>query len=61
MFYRRKVLQRSSGIDDPGSVLGHLAITLLIAWIACYFCIWKGIRWTGKVSVSLLKLFYRTA
>jgi len=45
------VLQLSSGIDSPGSVVGHLAITLLIAWTACYFCTWKGIRWTGKVCV----------
>jgi len=58
--YRRNVLQRSSGIDNPGSVVGHLAITLLIAWIACYFCIWKGIRWTGKVSASFLKMIYVT-
>jgi len=49
------VLQRSSGIDNPGSVLGHLAITLLIAWTACYFCIWKGIRWTGKVICIMFR------
>lgn len=45
---RRRALQISSGIEEIGSVRWELAGTLLLVWIICYFCIWKGVRWTGK-------------
>lgn len=35
-----------------GTVHWDLALCLLLAWIICYFCIWKGIKSTGKASTA---------
>ncbi|KAL3880187.1 hypothetical protein ACJMK2_032450 [Sinanodonta woodiana] len=48
-FWERKVLQLSTGIGQPGTVKWDLALCLLLAWIVVYFCIWKGIKSSGKV------------
>lgn len=48
-FWERRALMISSGIEEIGNVRWELAGTLLLVWILCYFCIWKGVRWTGKV------------
>jgi len=47
---RRRTLMISSGIEDVGSIRWELAGTLAVVWIMCYFCIWKGVKWTGKVK-----------
>nr|XP_040147414.1 sodium- and chloride-dependent taurine transporter [Ictidomys tridecemlineatus] len=46
---RRNVLSLSSGIDEPGTLKWDLALCLLLVWLVCFFCIWKGVRSTGKV------------
>uniref|UniRef100_A0A3B3V0I8 Transporter n=1 Tax=Poecilia latipinna TaxID=48699 RepID=A0A3B3V0I8_9TELE len=47
-FWENRVLRMShdSGLGD---VHWELALCLLFAWVICYFCIWKGIKTTGKV------------
>uniref|UniRef100_A0A8C4F6A1 Transporter n=1 Tax=Dicentrarchus labrax TaxID=13489 RepID=A0A8C4F6A1_DICLA len=48
-FWERRALRISPGIDQMGSLNWDLALCLFIAWVMCYFCIWKGVKSTGKV------------
>ncbi|XP_068195981.1 sodium- and chloride-dependent GABA transporter 3-like [Antennarius striatus] len=49
-FWERRMLGMSGGIEELGSVRWELALCLLVAWIFCYFSIWKGVRSSGKVA-----------
>ena len=53
-FARCFILAISNGIDEPGEIRLPLATTLLIAWTAVYFCLYKGIKSSGKVSGQYL-------
>ncbi|NXX42684.1 S6A12 protein, partial [Tricholaema leucomelas] len=48
-FWEKRVLGVTDGIHRLGAVRWELALCLLLAWIICYFCIWKGVKSTGKV------------
>ncbi|KRZ31414.1 Sodium- and chloride-dependent GABA transporter 1 [Trichinella pseudospiralis] len=52
-FWERNVLHISNGIEEPGSIIWQLSLALFVAWALCYFAIFKGIKWTGKVSLFL--------
>lgn len=49
-FWERYILAISNGIDEPGEIRLPLATTLLIAWAVVYFCLYKGIKSSGKVA-----------
>lgn len=48
-FWLRKALNITKGIGDAGQLQWELSLCLLGVWVLCYFCIWKGVKWTGKV------------
>ncbi|UJR32612.1 hypothetical protein I4U23_020072 [Adineta vaga] len=48
-FWDHNALQITNDISESGSFRIPLVITLAFAWILCYFCVWKGIKWTGKI------------
>ncbi|XP_029358794.1 sodium- and chloride-dependent GABA transporter 2-like [Echeneis naucrates] len=48
-FWERRILGLSSGIENMGKIRWELALCLLLAWILCYFCVWNGVKSTGKV------------
>uniref|UniRef100_A0A3B5AUA8 Transporter n=1 Tax=Stegastes partitus TaxID=144197 RepID=A0A3B5AUA8_9TELE len=48
-FWERRILGLSEGIDQIGNIRWDLALCLLLAWVLCYFCVWNGVKSTGKV------------
>ncbi|KAG5284400.1 hypothetical protein AALO_G00026300 [Alosa alosa] len=66
-FWENRVLHISKGIEEIGSVNYELALCLLLVWVIVYFCVWKGIKSTGKAAyftatfpyVTLLALLIR--
>nr|XP_049589291.1 sodium- and chloride-dependent GABA transporter 2-like isoform X5 [Syngnathus scovelli] len=48
-FWERRVLNLTGSVHEMGNVRWELALFLLFSWIICYFCVWKGVKSTGKV------------
>ncbi|XP_072305914.1 sodium- and chloride-dependent creatine transporter 1 [Eucyclogobius newberryi] len=48
-FWERKVLRISGGLDEPGAISYEMVLCLIVTWIIVYFCMWKGVKSTGKV------------
>lgn len=54
--YRNKVLNISQGLDYPGSINWELLLCLAAVWVMVYFCVWKGVKSTGKVTNTDFRL-----
>uniref|UniRef100_A0A8C4XCD8 Transporter n=1 Tax=Erpetoichthys calabaricus TaxID=27687 RepID=A0A8C4XCD8_ERPCA len=48
-YWDKVALRRSSGLDESGGVIWHLALCLLLAWIIVVAALFKGIKSSGKV------------
>ncbi|XP_078061911.1 creatine transporter-like [Mustelus asterias] len=48
-FWERRVLNLSSGLEEVGTISWQLTLCLMATWIVVYFCVWKGVKTTGKV------------
>lgn len=66
-YWENKVLHLTDSIDDVGALRWQLVICLFLAWVLVYFCLWKGIKSSGKVVyftatfpyLILVVLFFR--
>lgn len=47
---RYRMLEQTSGVDEPGTIRWELCLLLLLAWVLIYLCIFKGVKSTGKVG-----------
>ncbi|XP_065350626.1 sodium- and chloride-dependent GABA transporter 2-like [Cloeon dipterum] len=48
-YWENKVLGLSGGIEQVGGLQWELVASLFVAWVLVYFCVWKGIKSSGKV------------
>ena len=46
---RFNVLQISSGIDNVGYPSWYMAVSMVVAWVLVFLCIFKGVKSIGKV------------
>ena len=49
LFWERKVLDVSDGIEDLGGIKPDLALSLAVSWIIVIACLVKGVKTSGKV------------
>ncbi|XP_064598134.1 sodium- and chloride-dependent glycine transporter 1-like [Liolophura sinensis] len=48
-YWNLNVLQKSSGLEEPGDLVWTLTLCLLLAWIIVFAVLFKGIKSLGKV------------
>ncbi|KAL6099097.1 uncharacterized protein ACO6RY_18086 [Pungitius sinensis] len=48
-FFKYKMLEQTSGVEEAGLIRWELFLILILAWVLIYFCIFKGVKSTGKV------------
>uniref|UniRef100_H2Z312 Transporter n=1 Tax=Ciona savignyi TaxID=51511 RepID=H2Z312_CIOSA len=48
-FWSKEVLGKSPGIEHLGSLRIDLVLYFVILWVAVYFSIFKGIKWSSKI------------
>jgi len=53
--YSRRVLRLSSGIDEMGSLMWDLSLSLVLAWTITFLALIKGIKSSGKVRRTSVK------
>lgn len=44
------MLEQTSGVEEAGIIRWELFLILILAWVLIYFCIFKGVKSTGKVG-----------
>jgi solute carrier family 6 amino acid transporter-like protein 5/7/9/14 len=42
-------LQKTPGLENSGELIWQLALALFVAWVLVFFCVFKGIKSSGKV------------
>jgi len=57
-FFDHKMLNMTEGIHDLGGIRWELLGCLAVAWLLIYFCLWKGLKSTGKVVYVTATLPY---
>ena len=44
------MLELTDSIEEPGMIRWQLVITLILAWVCVFFCLFRGVKVLGPVS-----------
>ena len=53
---RNNVLQITESIGDFGDMRWELVGTTILSWIVVFFCLFKGIKSSGKVKSTFVRI-----
>lgn len=45
-------MRLSRGLEVPGALNWEVTLCLMACWVLVYFCVWKGVKSTGKVQLE---------
>lgn len=48
-FWERHVLELTDSIEEPGVIRWQLVLTLMLAWVCVFFCLFRGVKVLGPV------------
>lgn len=56
-FFYVNILQKSDGLENSSGLVWQLVLTLFLAWVIVFLCMFKGIKSSGKVCFSLFYIY----
>lgn len=57
-FWENKVLRLFGGLEVLGVFNWEVIFCLLVCWVLVYFCVWKGVKFMGKIVYFIVIFFY---
>ena len=53
LYFSRRVLQISGGVEHADGLVVGLVVALAIAWLICFLALSKGVQSLGKVKTMI--------
>jgi SNF family Na+-dependent transporter len=48
-YWNKVVLKKSASIDETGDLVWQLVVSLIVAWVVTFLCLFRGVKMSGKI------------